>query len=258
MKKHRTFLKAIALLAALMASASAFAQTEILSDILETAGTSGAAVTAGTAGKAKSSFAGIIAGLNFSGDPDSKMNRYHVGVVTRMGLPLGLSLQPGILYNVKGSTIKGAIKGADLSTSVGYLEVPVQIQWGIKIKNFRPYIFGEPFVGYGINAKNVLHYQDAIRNLVGNLVTEEGKVEEGKVEEIKGNLTSRLEYGFSAGAGLQYGIVQLSAKMFWNLGNLYNEEGKLEDVTQSISSALRDIKGSKNVSGFAVSLAVFF
>ena len=36
-------------------------------------------------------------------------NKYHAGLVYELNLPLGLSVQPGIIYNVKGQSVKDNI-----------------------------------------------------------------------------------------------------------------------------------------------------
>ena len=84
----------------------------------------------------------------------NEVTQYHVGVTFKLPLPLGFAVQPSILYNVKGATLEdtateGNLKSVDYKT--GFLEVPVQVQWGINIAGaVRPYGFVEPFVGYGI------------------------------------------------------------------------------------------------------------
>ena len=107
---------------------------------------------------------GVTAGFTSSStdvknfDPKS-VSLYHAGVVFEIPIAGGFAIQPGIIYQMKGATLDkyaddtNNIKLSSLETKVGYLEVPVQIQWGPDLALFRPYVFAEPFIGYGINVR---------------------------------------------------------------------------------------------------------
>ena len=78
------------------------------------------------------------------------VDQYHAGLVYNLNLPLGLSLQPGIIYNMKGQSLAsnidalGAKHDVTINTKTGYLEVPVRVAWGIDLGLFKPYVFAEP------------------------------------------------------------------------------------------------------------------
>ena len=79
---------------------------------------------------------------------DSKsVSLYHVGLTAEIPLLGGFAIQPALLYQVKGmsadkfnsSSISESL--GSFETKVGYLEVPVQVQWGLDLLAFRPYVF---------------------------------------------------------------------------------------------------------------------
>ena len=58
---------------------------------------------------------GIIAGSTSSSTSlddlkTAAVNQFHIGVVARLPLPLGLNLQPALMYNVKGTLVDGDIQ----------------------------------------------------------------------------------------------------------------------------------------------------
>ena len=177
---------------------------------------------------------GIVGGVTSSStkikDVTTKsISMYHAGVAAEIPLGGGFAIQPELIYNMKGmtlnkvgdSTMSDAAKS--LETKVGYVELPVQLQWGPDLVAFRPYGFVEPFIGYQITAK-------------GDEVTSLG-------EELQ-----KLEYGMSLGAGIDISHFQISAKYFWNFGNVYKG-----DINQT-ATAIKDF----SFNGFVISLAIFF
>jgi len=176
---------------------------------------------------------GIVAGLTSSTTnlesavADVKnINQYHVGVAYKLGLGNLLTLQPALIYNMKGQT-RGSISGvSDIDYKTGYLEVPVQVQVGFGIGSLaRVYGFAEPFVGYAIT----------------------NKVEGTSVSEKWDNVKNRLEYGVGLGVGAEvFKHLQVSVKYFWNLGDVYS----IDAITKEISSS--------KCNGVAASVAFFF
>jgi len=154
------------------------------------------------------------------------INQYHVGVAYKLGLGNLLTLQPALIYNMKGQTL-GSISGvSDIDYKTGYLEVPVQVQVGFGIGSLaRVYGFAEPFVGYAIT----------------------NKVEGTSVGEKWDNVKNRLEYGVGLGVGAEvFKHLQVSVKYFWNLGDVYS----IDAITKEISSS--------KCNGVAASVAFFF
>ena len=101
---------------------------------------------------------GVKGGLNFSSLSLSSSvssiyeNRtgWHAGAMLNIGLPLGLSLQPELLYSSKGANV--VIAGVSSSKSFDYIEIPVDLQWGIKLPLVRPFVSLTPYISYAIGS----------------------------------------------------------------------------------------------------------
>lgn len=169
--------------------------------------------------------------------------QYNVGVTFNMPLPFGLAIQPSLLYQSKSMNAAASVGGKDVAsskTTVGYLELPVQVQWGMDLLLLRPYVFAEPFVGVGLNTKTSTF-------LAGNEVASDSK---------NGfDILKRMEYGIALGAGVDVWKLQVSLKYFWNLGNLVNDNGKVDG-----NQVLGDVKDAlkTNYQGVTVNVAFFF
>ena len=168
-------------------------------------------------------------------DADTKsISQYHAGLAFEIPLGGGFAIQPEVLYQVKGMSLDkwgdattGDI-GKSFETKVGYVEVPVQIQWGPDLMLFRPYGFVEPFVGYRISQKS-----------------------EGEATKVSDELQN-VEYGMSLGAGIDIWKLQVALKYFWNFGNVYKSDIKNTGTT------ITGLKDGNNFNGVAVSVALFF
>ena len=191
---------------------------------------------------------GITAGFTSSSASSIKdielnsVNQYNVGVTLEIPLIMGLSIQPSLVYQVKGASldvVAGDIKAASVDTKVGYLEVPVQVQYGIDLMLLRPYVFAEPFVGLNVNPKTDFKLATISDSFKG-----------------EDTYTNRLEYGLGVGAGLEVWKLQLSVKYFWNFGNLFDENGKLNDVAGGVAENV--FNENTNFKGLTINLAYFF
>ena len=179
----------------------------------------------------------IFGGTSSSVDlKDAKtLSLYHVGLTTEIPVGLGFHFQPSIIYQMKGLALNewqdasGKEIKDSFETKVGYLEVPFQLQWGPDLIAFRPYVFGEPFVGY---------------QLTDNSNNETAK-------ELSNEL-KKVEYGLGIGAGLEIWKLQFSAKYFWNFGGIYKSD------IENTANTIKGLKESNNFSGVAFSLAILF
>lgn len=168
-------------------------------------------------------------------DVDTKsVSLYHIGLTAELPLGGGFAIQPSLLYQVKGASADniGEMSVSDLGksfeTKVGYLEVPVQIQWGPDLVLFRPYAFAEPFVGYRISSSN----KEAAKAFK---------------DELK-----KVEYGLGLGAGIDVWRLQISAKYFWNFGKIY-------ETGDTAGDTIRDaVNNGNNFNGIMASVAFFF
>lgn len=180
---------------------------------------------------------GIIGGLTSStlkikdaAQDYKSVNMFHLGIAYNQPLVLGLAIQPAIEYKVKGAKL-GEISGVgDLDLKSGFVEIPVQVQWGWDLAVARPYIFAEPFVGYAVTNK--------LNIKTGSL--------SGAFDEIK----QAFEYGVGIGAGVDiFKRVQVSARWYWNMGSLAGFD-KI--------STVKDTMVNTNANGLEVSAAIFF
>ena len=186
------------------------------------------------------------------------VDQYHAGLVYNLNLPLGLSLQPGVVYNMKGQSLASNIKDlkgdkhdVTINTKTGYLEIPVRVAWGIDLGLFKPYVFAEPYLGYAINTETTTEIKDAAAAEILNSTM--GTQLESKNEWDARN---RLEYGVGLGAGVRLlKFASLSVKYFWEFGNLYKEGEKSPNIsTEQMVNAFKEQKAS----GIAASLTIYF
>ena len=185
------------------------------------------------------------------------VDQYHAGLVYNLNLPLGLSLQPGLIYNMKGQSLAsnidalGAKQDVTINTKTGYLEIPVRVAWGVDLGLFKPYVFAEPYLGYAINTETTTEIKDAAAAEILNSTM--GTQLESKNEWDARN---RLEYGVGLGAGVRLlKFASLSVKYFWEFGNLYKEGEKSPNLsTEQMVNAFKEQKAS----GIAASLTIYF
>lgn len=199
---------------------------------------------------------GITGGLTSSSTDvqhfDTKsVSLYHAGIVFEIPLGGGFALQPGITYQMKGATLDQYVEGTEdisksLDTKVGYLEVPLQIQWGPDLFLFRPYVFAEPFIGYGITSSNEVTLDMVIDKTARN--------------EWADNALKRLEYGVGFGVGLEFWQLQLSVQYFMNMGGLSDGTHEVdgEDVNNAIKNIMNTAYETKNFNGIKLSAVLFF
>lgn len=191
--------KLIVAAAALLISASAFAQFGIIGGLTS------------SATDIKSAYADLTT---------KNLNQYHVGITYKIGLGNIFALQPALIYNVKGATLNSVEGVSDLNIDMktGYLELPVQIQAGIGLGNVaRIYGIAEPFIGYAIT--NEIKWED-LKNTDWD------------------NVKSRFEYGIGLGAGVElFKHVQVAVRYFWNLGSLYGQTITIDKVTRTVTDS---------------------
>ena len=174
---------------------------------------------------------------------DSKsVSLYHVAVTAEIPLHGGYAIQPALLYQVKGMSADKFNSSSfseslgSFETKVGYLEVPVQVQWGLDLLAFRPYVLAEPFVGFRVG-----------QNTKGEVA---GKLK----DDLK-----KVEYGLGLGAGVDVWRLQLSVKYFWNFGKIYDKDGNVGPIGDTVKDAVKDaVNNGNNFNGVMVSAAFFF
>lgn len=187
---------------------------------------------------------GVIGGATFSKLSNTdllgeNMTQYHAGATVQVKLPLGFSIQPSLIYNVKGSKVGlPDVPDSPLADfTVGYLELPVSVQWGPDLLLFRPFLDVTPFVGYGLNNKLSS----------GDVVTR---------NSWSGNGVSRWEYGLGVGIGLEIWKFQVIGRYNWNFGSLVNFKEDLE--SGGAFDAVKNSFGRANFGGFTLTAAFLF
>ena len=194
---------------------------------------------------------GVMGGLTSSKPNIEKFepksaNRYHAGVALRIKTPLpGFVVQPALLYEVQGTSFDKVLEGGKLETidaEQGYLKLAAQAQLGTDLLIGRVFGIAEPFVGYGIT--------NEIKQLQKGVDT--------KTVANDWDYMNKLHYGVGLGAGVEVlGMVQLSARYYWNFGKVYNGKDAVsgDDVWKTFQEAM---KTEKPFSGLLISAAIFF
>ena len=190
-------------------------------------------VSLGLAAGAHAQF-GFLVGLTSSSvrmSASDAISLYHAGLTYKIALPSGFSLQPAVLYQVKGANV-GHLDTAtdeDFKLKTGFVEVPLAIQWGPRLAAFRPYVFGEPFVGYRVSS------------------TDKGN---DTFQDWAKQAKNKFEYGVGVGAGLEIADhIQLSAQWFNNLGAMFSAPAE---------AGTEPLEKVKNFEGIKFSLAILF
>ena len=179
-----------------------------------------------------------IGGKNFAG--------FHAGLTAYHPLGLGFAFQPSIIYQQKGMKWQPVISSLSPSPIVGdrigYVQVPLQLQFGIDLVILRPYVFVEPFVGYAVH---------------NSFSTEVAGID---IKPIKNEWTgiNRFEYGLGVGGGLDITRrFQVSVKYYWNFNSNFND-GALKEAVEAIKIIAGAIKDKSQFNGLQVSAAIFF
>lgn len=150
------------------------------------------ALVLSVAASAQSHF-GVLGGLSLSNAPkseetlDLKMaTLYHAGLTYQYKFTQGFSVQPSVLYALRGANLIAA-DGKTISEKLrdGSVEIPVAFQWGPDLLLFRPYVEVVPYIGFNVNH-------------TGNFVPE------------------KVQGGLGVGGGIEIWKIQLSARYNWN------------------------------------------
>ena len=181
---------------------------------------------------------GVIGGATFTSMQNiekSAKTGFNIGATAQLRLPLGFSVQPSLIYNSKAAQVGGDALSA--SMNVGYLELPVSVQWGPDLLLFRPFLDVTPFVGYAVNS---------------TVRTEGLSVEKVIKNEWDSFNMHRFAYGIGVGGGIEVWRFQFICRYNWNLGPLFDADGSLN--VQPVTEAFQD----KNFGGVTLSLAFMF
>lgn len=200
--------------------------------------------------KAKIFHLGVKGGIDFSSLTYNKPNAisenmnsftgFNAGVAFSIKLPVkGMTIQPELNYVLKGSLIRGtniADQSQDkVRNKMGYIELPVNLQYGLDLIFLRPFIMVSPYIGYSV-------YQ----------VWES---DSGSVD-FNWNNINRFEYGIGVGGGIDLWRFQLQIRYNWNLGPFISSVP--EGIIDTTSGYIIDSIGNGNFRGLDVSVTFFF
>lgn len=180
-----------------------------------------------------------VADLNVENVESVSAIGYQAGLSWQFDLPLGFAIQPDILYHVKATRLDQV----ESQLGFGYVEVPVNLQWGLGLADRKVRIFAQasPFIGYAIAQTGEMS------SLLGGELSESLGLIGVDVDNInKWANVNRLSYGAGLGAGIQLGFIQLTAQYNWNFGN--SIKGQEFDA----------LFNKSNFGGYTVSLAFLF
>lgn len=182
---------------------------------------------------------GFLGGANFSESncknwTKDKLTQYQAGFTVQIKLPYGFAVQPSLLYQAKGlkftpaegqTTPDGSAVIEQLK--LGFIELPVSIQWGLDLLVVRPYVEVVPFIGYGV-ANNKYDWNDL----------------------------NRFEGGIGVGGGIDIWKFQISARYNWNFGSLAKIGGALDESIKNTDG----VNPNKNLNfgGATLSVAILF
>lgn len=183
-----------------------------------------------------------VTDLNFENGRTPGALGYQLGLTWQRDLPLGLSIQPELLYHVKATSFDQI----ESQLGLGYVEVPVNVQWGLRFANkkIRAFAQASPFVGYAIaqtgneTGESIFGEYKDLADLVG-------------IETDKWDGINRLSYGAGLGAGVQFGILQITAQYNWNFGSIL-------DLKDTDWEQIKDKFNEDNHSGYTISLGILF
>ena len=134
----------------------------------------------------------------------------------------GFSFQPEVVYKVTGYTISST---ADLR--LGYLEVPLNVQWGPDLVIARPFIFAGPYFGFKLSN------------------TIKGDISETSAQDVINGL-KKAEWGLGVGLGINFWKIQVAGKYNWNFG----------EITQTDFTKVPTLEGKPRT--FEISVGLLF
>lgn len=157
---------------------------------------------------------------------------WNAGVGFQTGTWGGFSLQPELLYRSKALQLPAEPSDPVTNATLSYLEVPVNVQWGIDLLFLRPFVFASPYVGFKLGEKVD----------VANLA-----------EALKAS-TRSVSGGIGLGLGLEISKFQITAKYNWDFGGVANWTEYWEKAKKQAEKI--DLKGTGGA--FEIGLAILF
>lgn len=191
---------------------------------------------------------GVIGGAGFTSIKDIGVDLatgYHAGITYKFNLPLGFAIQPSLLYNMKASQVDASLSGqTKFDYRMGYLELPLSLQWGPDLLLFRPFLDVSPYVGYALNNEF-----RAVTESTARLSMDFANKWDG---------INRLEYGVGLGGGLEIWKIQVTCRYNWNFGPLFESDNTIAAANETVGRAIGDKFSDENFGGVTLSVALLF
>lgn len=178
----------------------------------------------------------IKAGYNYSNitidknvkvqDIKAGRSGWQLGVGWQTEATYGFSFQPEVIYKVKGLALADA-----QNMNLGYVEVPLNVQWGPDLVIARPFIFAGPYAGFKVS-----------NQFRGNNWTDTDKE-----TIIKG--LNKAEWGLGIGLGINIMKFQVTGKYNWNFGAVAD----VKDTSSAVSK-FQNLSGSPRTFEISVGL----
>ena len=143
---------------------------------------------------------------------------FHVGAFINIPINDYLSVEPGILINMKGSRGEETLLGREISGKLNlfYSDVPVLIKGSYKLKN-KAIVYGVlgPYAGIGFfgKATTIIKYEGE----------EESETREVKWGNTEDDDMKRLDYGLTIGGGIDLKSFLLEVSYDFGLANISAE-----------------------------------
>jgi len=147
---------------------------------------------------------------------------FNAGVFAKLPVTTGFSIQPELLYSVKGAkdTYSNFVQGdGEYRFNLGYVELPVLAVVNI-CKNFNIHAGG--YAAYLVNA----NVKD---------VNNDGSIE--GATDLNTDNFNRWDFGLAGGAGFDFGNVTLGARYNYGLSNIGKSGNLSGDLTKSSKNA---------------------
>ncbi len=142
-----------------------------------------------------------ISGKVTTQDIKNGRSGYQFGLAYQTESSRGFSFQPELVYKVAG------IKFSDIKKlDLGYVEVPINVQWGPDLLVARPFIFAGPFAGFK----------------VANFFR--GEWTDTDMDAVRDGL-KKAEWGLNVGLGLDIFKFQISGRYNWHFGKIADLDG---------------------------------
>ncbi len=157
----------------------------------------------------------------YSEDYKMKMG-FHAGPAVQIGIAPFLSLETGLILSTRGYKWSEESGGEEYSTKVNllYLDIPINGKFTFGVGATKIFVIAGPYIGIGLSGKAKQEYK------YGDYKESDTHTVEWGSDEEKHDL-KRLDFGLTAGAGVQIKIIQVS--VYYNLGlaniSPYTENG---------------------------------